>query len=301
MHPAEDVAAAFSRRNVVFYRVPRENSVCGEALRLIGLPVSRFDLLNIIPGSTLQYLRSLAAKAPCLVYIADIHRVEAVMGYMFPYILSRFISEMPDGVRLLLSGTHTCLDHGLFRFVCPPPRPLRGCDRQLSLVPGHRGVALCGPPGTGKRLFALWVAHTLGVRVLDVSEARGAGPCVVFARAFDLSPEAERALTFLLENEEEATVIVACGRPGDLPPHLLCSGRLDLVLHTRLPSPQTIAEILRDALVVVQPHWPDLLGGMSGADVVRAAREVSLGRPMEEAAREIRESANNSLGFSYYT
>jgi transitional endoplasmic reticulum ATPase len=182
---------------------------------------------------------------------------------------------------------------------------------ELGLKP-KRGVLLYGPPGTGKTSIGRVLAREMRGRfflldgtlppeppgpfyaVLDyfVEEAKRAAPSVLFIDDADVlfntnrSPGLARYLLSLLDGLESAsagmvTVVLTAMNPGDLPPALLRSGRVELWLQTKVPDWEARAEMLAKEL----SGAPELEGfsadqvaklsdGLSAADVRRLAGDV---------------------------
>ena len=141
-----------------------------------------------------------------------------------------------------------------------------------------KGIALIGPPGTGKSACGKAIGHELGLPVikLDVSSVfnsyvgsseeriRSAlklvaamSPCVVFLdeidKLFDMnsgggdSGVSQRVLgsllTFLQENTSPIFWVFTANRVEGLPPEMLRKGRLDEIFSVTVPNPTERREI----------------------------------------------------------
>lgn len=157
-----------------------------------------------------------------------------------------------------------------------------------------RGVALIGPPGTGKSLCAKAIAHELGLPLIrfDVSRVFGSlvgqsegrvrealkmcdamAPCVIMLdevdKAFDVnsgggdSGVGKRILGAVLTHMQEGGKpifwVMTANRVGGLPPELLRKGRLDEVFSVTTPSEKEREAIFKIHLKKRKQN-PDLKG-----------------------------------------
>ncbi|KAI9188210.1 Ribosome biogenesis ATPase rix7 [Blastocladiella emersonii ATCC 22665] len=183
------------------------------------------------------------------------------------------------------------------------------------------GVLLWGPPGCGKTLLAKAVANEAHSNFISVkgpellnkyvgeseravrqvfARARASAPCVIFFDEIDaLVPRRDDAkseassrvvntlLTELdgLDSRRAVYIIAATNRPDILDPAMLRPGRLDKLLHVRLPQPAERVEILA-TMTRKTPLHPDVdlravaldnrCDGFSGADLSALVREASV-------------------------
>ena len=141
-----------------------------------------------------------------------------------------------------------------------------------------KGVALIGPPGTGKSLMCKVLANKLGVPLIRlkvdsifskyVGESEGKltaalkmiksmAPCVVFIDEIDkagLSSGGDdsgvgkrvlgQILTFMAENKDPIFWTFSANRVAGVPPELLRRGRIDEIFSVTVPNPQERLEIL---------------------------------------------------------
>ena len=143
-----------------------------------------------------------------------------------------------------------------------------------------RGIALLGPPGTGKSLIAKATAHMLGLPLVkfDVgrvfqslvgqSEGRvratlkmvdAMAPCVLFIDEVDKALQANSGggdsggsqrvlgniLTWMQESKAPVFIVVTGNRVANLPAEFLRRGRLDEVFSVQMPSEVERMEVLR--------------------------------------------------------
>lgn len=153
--------------------------------------------------------------------------------------------------------------------------PLRDPDlaRELKLEPKH-GVLLHGPPGTGKTTIGRALAHMMRgkffmidgdfahdgqgfYRMVDTvfAQAMRNSPSVIFIDDADIilgDPEMQHFGRYLLtkldglqsESMARVCVMMTAMNIGSMPAALLRSGRLEVWLETRLPSPAVRADMI---------------------------------------------------------
>jgi DNA polymerase III delta prime subunit len=134
-----------------------------------------------------------------------------------------------------------------------------------------KGIVLCGPPGTGKTSIGRWLAHQLKGKLYLVGGEVGVSgsafvntieenlklayrnaPAVVFVddvdKIFEHSDSYRAFLTLLdgLDNKKRTNVcmIVTCMDLRKVPASLIRGGRLEMCLQTRLPTSDSIIQIL---------------------------------------------------------
>lgn len=142
-------------------------------------------------------------------------------------------------------------------------------------IPIKKGMVLYGPPGTGKTSIGRWLAHILKgrfylvrgqdgtsghtfIEAIDAAftRAKNNAPAVVFIDDVDTifsNTDSYRAFLTLLDgidtkDREAISVIVTCMNLRNIPASLLRGGRLEMVLHTALPSNENIQRIVRSGL-----------------------------------------------------
>jgi hypothetical protein len=158
----------------------------------------------------------------------------------------------------------------------------KACYSQEALefgVEPPKGIALVGPPGTGKSLVAKAIGGVLGVPVVRLdfgrvfnsfvgkSEERtrmalkmveAMAPCVLFVDEIDKglggtgsggdSGASSRVLgtflTWLQDNDKPVFTMVTANNISNLPPELLRRGRFDDIFSTSLPNDEERVEIL---------------------------------------------------------
>lgn len=135
-----------------------------------------------------------------------------------------------------------------------------------------KGIVLCGPPGTGKTSIGRWLAHKLKGKLYLVGGEVGVSgpsfvntieenlklayrnaPAVVFVddvdKIFENSDSYRAFLTLLdgLDNKKRTNVcmIVTCMDLRKVPASLIRGGRLEMCLQTRLPTTESIIQILQ--------------------------------------------------------
>ena len=148
--------------------------------------------------------------------------------------------------------------------------------RELGLKP-KRGVLLYGPPGTGKTTIGRALAHRLKSKffLIDgtiisgtpdfyksirrtINAAKQNAPSILFIDDCDLLFENEetglyRFLLTMLDGLEsksnsEVTIMLTAMNIGSLPPALIRSGRIELWLEMKLPTPEARAAIMKTHL-----------------------------------------------------
>jgi ATP-dependent 26S proteasome regulatory subunit len=186
-------------------------------------------------------------------------------------------------------------------------------SEELSLKP-KRGVLLAGPPGTGKTTIGRALAHRLKSKFFLIDgtivsgtphfhshvhrifeAAKQNAPSIIFIDDTDVMFESGqetgfyRFLLTMLDGLESASVgriclMMTAMDVGNLPPALVRSGRIELWLETRLPSPAARAAILVDRCadlpLSIKPVDIEALSaaseGLSGADLKRVVDDGKL-------------------------
>lgn len=159
-----------------------------------------------------------------------------------------------------------------------------------------RGIALIGPPGTGKSLMAKATSHMLGLPLVrfDVgkvfqslvgqSEGRvraalktvdAMAPCVMFIDEVDKCFQTNSSngdsgvgqrvlgsiLTWMQESKAPVFIVVTANRVESLPSEFLRRGRLDEVFSVQMPSEEERMEVVRIHLSK-RGHNPDEIDGL---------------------------------------
>jgi transitional endoplasmic reticulum ATPase len=179
----------------------------------------------------------------------------------------------------------------------------------------RRGVLLYGPPGTGKTSIGRALAHRMQGRffLIDgsfvteppsgffaqiesvVAQAKAHAPCVLFIDDADVLFQIEhiaglsRYLLSLLDGIESETASKVCIMltamdPAKLPAALLRSGRVELWLGTRPPTPEIRARILQRWMVDDMPGYDQIdyariaaeTEGFTPADLRRLTSDAKL-------------------------
>lgn len=199
---------------------------------------------------------------------------------------------------------------------------------ELGLKP-KRGVLLAGPPGTGKTTVGRALARRLRSkfflidgtlisgtpdfynRVHAIFEAaKQNAPSIIFIDDSDVIFENShdtglyRYLLTMLDGLESASagrvcLMMTAMDVGNMPPALVRSGRIELWLETRLPTPEAREAILRDHCA----HLPSSVGqvdireladasdGLSGADLKRVVEDGKLLFAYDREKRGVRETS----------
>jgi AAA+ superfamily predicted ATPase len=229
------------------------------------------------------------------------------------------------------------------KIALPFENPVLAAELDLK---ARRGVLLAGPPGTGKTTIGRALAHRLKSKffLIDGTAISGSGdfyetiqtvfaaarrnaPSIIFIDDADVMFEGneDRGLYRYLLTEldglqsasaERVCVMMTAMDPGNLPPALLRSGRVELWLETRLPDAEARATIFRESLSKL-PHpiceadctlLASASNGLTGADLCSLIEDGKLlfahdkakaktPRPIEEyflrAIDTIRENRRN--------
>lgn len=221
------------------------------------------------------------------------------------------IAEVQDVALRDLKGVDDVLD-ALEANVIMPLENVEVAD-ELGLKP-KRGVLLAGPPGTGKTTIGRALARRLRSkfflidgtlisgtpdfyhRIHQIFEAaKQNAPSIIFIDDSDVIFENSqdtglyRYLLTMLDGLESASagricLMMTAMDVGNMPPALVRSGRIELWLETRLPSPDARHAILADHCALLPPSVGQVdvaalaaaAEGLSGADLKRVVEDGKL-------------------------